>query len=457
MYNSQSRLRAVIGFLTIVLYLTGNVPLLAQSGGPFQITNSAIAGGGGESKDITNNRFGHESTVGEHAAGTLLSNPPYSQTAGLWPSLIGLTPTATLASIGGRVLTGEGAPLGGVTINLGGSRNVRTITDANGIYLFKDIEVGRMYNVIPSRVNYAFSPQELAFSLLTEKTDADFTATLTTVTANPLDTPEFFVRQHYLDFLSREPDQGGFEYWSEQINKCGGDQSCIRNRRIDVSNAFFFELEFQQTGSYVFRLHRAAFGNNQPFPNPDNSNPAEARKLPSYSIFVSDRVQVVGGANLAQSQLALANLLVLRAEFTAKYPANLDSGSFVDAVLATIRDDSGVDLSSQRSALMTLFTSGGRGAVMYRLADDNTQTNMINNRSLIDAEYNRAFVFTQYAGYLRRDPDIAGFLFWLNQVNNAPVRDVPKQHAMVCSFITSAEYQERFSSIRTHSNGECPQ
>jgi hypothetical protein len=314
-----------------------------------------------------------------------------------------------------------------------------------------------MYRVIPSRANYAFSPQELAFSLLTEKTDADFTATLTTVTANPLDTPEFFVRQHYLDFLSREPDTGGFEYWSEQINKCSDDQSCIRNRRIDVSNAFFFELEFQQTGSYVFRLHRAAFGNNQPFPNPDNSNPAEARKLPSYSVFVSDRAQVVGGTNLAQSQLALANLLVLRAEFTAKYPTNLDSGSFIDAVLATIRDDSGVDLSSQRGALMTLFNSGGRGAVMYRLADDNTQTNPINNRHLIDAEYNRAFVFTQYAGYLRRDSDIAGFLFWLNQVNNAPIRDVPKQHALVCSFITSAEYQERFSSIRTHSNGECPQ
>jgi hypothetical protein len=457
MYISQSRLRAVIGFLTIVLYLTSSVPLLAQSGGPFEITNSAIAGGGGESKDVTNNRFGHESTVGEHAAGTLLSKPPYSQTAGLWPSLIGLTPTASTASITGRILSGDGTPLGGVTINLGGSRNARTITDANGNYLFKDIEVGGMYRVAPSRVNYAFSPQELAFSLLTEKNDANFTAMPTTVTANPLDTSEFFVRQHYLDFLSREPDQGGFEYWSEEINKCGSDQSCIRKRRIDVSDAFFFELEFQQTGAYVFRLHRAAFGNNQPFPNPDNSNPAEARKLPSYSIFVSDRAQVVGGANLAQAQLALANLLVLRAEFTAKYPANLDSGSFVDAVLATIRGDSGVDLSAQRSALMTLFTTGGRGAVMYRLADDNIQTNPINNRPLIDAEYNRAFVFTQYAGYLRRDSDIAGFLFWLNQVNASPVRDVTKQHALVCSFITSLEYQQRFSSVITHNNGECPQ
>jgi hypothetical protein len=93
---------------------------------------------------------------------------------------------------------------------------------------------------------------------------------------------------------------------------------------------------------------------------------------------------------------------------------------------------------------------------MYRLADDNAQTNTIHNRAFIDAEYNRGFVVTQYFGYLRRDPDIAGFLFWLNQVNTAPVRDVPKQHALVCSFITSKEYQERFSSVVTHSNSECP-
>jgi hypothetical protein len=171
---------------------------------------------------------------------------------------------------------------------------------------------------------------------------------------------------------------------------------------------------------------------------------------------VSDRARVVGGADLAQMQIALANLMVLRDEFVAKYPNSLDGPSFVDAVLATIRDDSGVDLSSERNALTTLFNSGGRAAVMYCLADDNAQTNTIHNRAFIDAEYNRAFVVTQYFGYLRRDPDIAGFLFWLSQVNTAPVRDVPKQHALVCSFITSTEYQERFSSVVTHNNRECP-
>src|SRR5207302_10340578 len=138
------------------------------------------------------------------------------------------------------------------------------------------------------------------------------------------------------------------------------------------------------------------------------------------------------------------------------YPASLAGPTFVDAVLSTIKLDIGVDLTLQRDALISLFNSGGRGAVIYRLADDNAQSNPINNRTFIDAEYYRAFVITQYFGYLRRDSDIGGFLFWLGQVNRYPLRNGDAQHAMVCSFITSAEYQQRFSPIVTHTNAECP-
>jgi len=276
---------------------------------------------------------------------------------------------------------------------------------------------------------------------------------------NPAEEADFFVRQAYFDFLSRVPDAGGFAFWQNEITQCQSDVQCLRNKRVDVSNAFFYELEFQQTAAYVLRLYRAAFGNNQPFPNPnpDANFPDEEKKLPSYAVFVADRARVIGGANLAQKQQDLANLFITRPEFTAKYPASLSTADqFVDAVLATIQSASGVNLTSQRANLITLFNSGGRGAVMYRLADDNT-SNPIANQPFIDAEYNRTFVLGQYFGYLRRNPDISGFLFWLGQVNGAPLRDVPKQHAMVCSFITSAEYQFRFGPVASRNNNECTQ
>jgi Tol biopolymer transport system component len=278
------------------------------------------------------------------------------------------------------------------------------------------------------------------------------------ITTNPIDTAQFFVRQHYYDFLSRNPDPGGLNFWTGEITQCGSDQACINRKRIDVSNAFYFELEFQQTGSYVYRLYRVAYGNNQPSPNPrpDANYPNEDKKLLSYNSFVNDRARVIGGSDLAQSQLNLANLLIKRPEFLATYPLGLDGPGFVDAVLHKMQTDIGVDLNSQRAGLISLFNSGGRGAVIYRLADDNINTNPINNRAFIDAEYNRAFVATQYFGYLRRNADIAGFIFWLGQVNSGPLRDVDKQHAMVCSFVTSQEYQERFSLAVTHNNAECP-
>jgi hypothetical protein len=302
-----------------------------------------------------------------------------------------------------------------------------------------------------------------------------------TPTTNPLDEARYFVREHYYDFLGRLPDDGGLDYWTNEITQCGANTACINDRRAGVSNAFFYEQEYQQTASFVFLLYRASFGNDQPFPNPDffDSNlsaalHAEAKKLPRNLSFARDRVQVVGGSGLAQSQLALANAFVLRPEFTTRYPASLTTASqFVDAVLTTIRTDSGAELITQRDTLIGHFNTGGRGLVMFHLANDYWNGcnrlpgsppapcvpvgygDAVDNRAFIDAEYNRSFVYSQYSGYLRRDGDIGGFLFWLNQVSTAPPRNVPKQRAMVCSFITSTEYQQRFSPIVSHSNAEC--
>lgn len=272
-------------------------------------------------------------------------------------------------------------------------------------------------------------------------------------TTNLIDVPGYFVRQQYYDLLARLPDPGGLAFWTAEVQMCGGDPTC-RVRRVEVSNAFFYEDEYQRTGSYVFRLYRAAYGNDQPFPNPDNLNPPEARKIPSYAVFVPDRTRVVESPDVAQSQLNLANLFVARPEFIARYPLSLTGPQFVSAILQTIRS-AGTELGPHEDALLNAFNQGGRGAVLYRLADDNPAANPVNNQLFVTNEYNRAFVFTEYAGYLRRDSDIAGFLFWLGKVNAFPVRDPFIQQTMVCAFITSVEYQHRFSPVVTRTNADC--
>jgi hypothetical protein len=79
---------------------------------------------------------------------------------------------------------------------------------------------------------------------------------------------------------------------------------------------------------------------------------------------------------------------------------------------------------------------------------------MIEDEGFKQREYNPAFVLIEYFGYLQRDPDEAGYQFWLDVLNNR----VPGNYqAMVCAFITSAEYQHRFSPIATRNNTDCAQ
>jgi photosystem II stability/assembly factor-like uncharacterized protein len=357
-------------------------------------------------------------------------NPQASVTNGSF------TVTAGPGTISGHITDSVGNALGGVVLTLNGGtqgapQTRKAISDSPGNYRFTAVENGGFYTVTPSLANYGFNPTELSFSLAGDKTDANFTGTATAPpTANPLDTAEFFVRQHYLDFLGREPDQGGFEYWSEQINQCQGDADCVRSRRVGVSAAFFVEQEFQQTGSFIYELYLDALG-----------------RQPTFAEYSADRMQVVGGPTLEAQKQAFAAAFVARAEFATKYASNTTAESFVDALLATVLS-SGVNLSGQRTSLIDRYNTGtsqteSRALVVREVAE---------NAALRAAHYNAAFVLVEYFAYLQRNPDQQGYDFWLNVLN---ARAANNYRGMVCSFITSAEYQRRFSVVVTHGNAEC--
>ena len=339
------------------------------------------------------------------------------------------SPTASRSNVSGAITGAEGTPLAGVTMRLSGSSTATAITNSDGFYRFSGIDTGGFYSVTPELANYHFSPASRSFSLVADKTDAMFTATPNaTISANVIDSAEYFVRQQYLDFLGREPEPGGFNYWSDQMNQCRDDADCVRNGRIDVSAAFFNSQEFADTGSFVYRLYRGTLG----------------RQL-RYNEFAADRAQVIGGPNLEASKAAFANAFVQRAEFAQKYQDATSSAAFVDALLQT-SSAAGVNLSNQRAALLSRYDAGNtltesRALVVRDLVDNTAFTNAVRNES---------FVAMEYFGYLRRSPDAQGYNFWLNVLNTTG-----DSRAMVCSFITSAEYQHRFSSVVTHSNAEC--
>ena len=63
-------------------------------------------------------------------------------------------------------------------------------------------------------------------------------------------------------------------------------------------------------------------------------------------------------------------------------------------------------------------------------------------KAFYDQEFDAAFVFMQYIGYLRRNPDQEGYDFWLGKLKRYG-NWVDAQ--LVLAFIISPEYRARFS------------
>jgi hypothetical protein len=244
------------------------------------------------------------------------------------------------------------------------------------------------------------------------------------VLPNQINDAQFFVRQHYLDFLNRNPDAGGLNYWTGQITQCGNDDLCIKAQRITVSAAFFIEQEFQDTGSFVYRFYKASYG-----------------RRPSNAEFVADRGMVIGGANLEARKQAFANDWVARAAFLQVYPTAMTAEQFVNTLFDTAAL---VPYTAERQQFINDMQNGKTRAQVLR---EVTEISAFKTR-----EYNPSFVLMQYFGYLRRNPDQGGYDFWLNVLDN---RAPNNYRAMVCAFITSREYQERFGPQLRRTNVDC--
>jgi protein-L-isoaspartate O-methyltransferase len=328
-------------------------------------------------------------------------------------------------------------------------------TTALGTLRFAAGETSKTFAVLISQDNYLEGPEALTLTLSNLTGGAVFgvpaTATLTIdddpvePATNPIDDAENFVRQHYHDFLNREPDASGLAFWTNQITSCGTDQACIDNKRIHVSAAFYLSIEFQGTGYFVERLYKTAYGDAT-----GSSTNGGAHTLPvpvvRFSEFLLDTQEIGLGvivgqtgweAALENNKAAFVARFVERARFTTDYPAGMTAAQFVDE----LNSNAGNPLSpAERNQLVSdLSTSTKtRAQVLRAVAEDS---------DLVNAEFNRAFVLMQYFGYLRRNPNAApdsdhtGYDFWLAKLNQFNGDFVAAE--MVKAFITSGEYRRR--------------
>jgi hypothetical protein len=134
---------------------------------------------------------------------------------------------------------------------------------------------------------------------------------------------------------------------------------------------------------------------------------------------------------LATNKQGFIQAFVQRQAFHDTYDVMSNDG-YVD----TLIDHTGVSfMQNERDALVSGLSGNTltRAGVLQQIAED---------ERFVNAKRNETFVMMQYFGYLRRDPDAAGYAFWLNKLNE--FNGNFERAEMVKAFLVSGEYRDRF-------------
>jgi hypothetical protein len=140
---------------------------MPQAGGPYRITRSAIAGGGGHSNGDTLDLTG---TVAQAASGPDLAGDSFALAGGFWTS-------RSSVSVSGRVLNPQGRGVRNALIRLTDQQNstVEIRTGPYGAYQFDGLPPGRTYTLAATSRRFAFTSR--TFNIDEPLTGVDLTAT----------------------------------------------------------------------------------------------------------------------------------------------------------------------------------------------------------------------------------------------------------------------------------------
>ena len=226
-----------------------------------------------------------------------------------------------------------------------------------------------------------------------------FTTVVSALT--PINDTTEFVKQQYLDFLNREAETAGLQYWVGLI-----DSGAMT--RAQVIESFFWSEEFRARIAPIVRLYFAYF-----------------LRIPDYEGLMF----WINAYNSGGSLEAISDFFAGSEEFQQHYGA-LSNEGFVNLIYQNILgrapDPGGYafwvgELNSGRWT---------RGQVMIGFSESAEYKGLTSHE---------VYVTMMYVGMLRRSPEEAGFNFWVNYLDSGN-----SGLALIDGFLNSQEYADRF-------------
>jgi hypothetical protein len=332
-------------------------------------------------------------------------------------------------------------------------------TAALGTLSFAIGETSKPITILISQDSFVEGPEVITLTLSSPTggaalgTPATMSVTIaddaTEPPTNIIDDPNMFVRMHYHDFLNREGDQSGIDFWTGQMSNCGSPDLLVC--RVNVSGAFFLSIEFQQTGYLVERIYKTGYGDATGTSTIGGSHQIFVPVVRANE-FLADTQRVGRGVVVGQTgwetvlennKQAYAQEFVQTSRFITAFPTTMTPAQFVDKLNTNA---GGVLSVNERQSVINLFGNSVNTANVTARAQALRQ--VAEDPDLQSAEFNRAFVLAQYIGYLRRNPndapdsDYTGYDFWYQKLNQFNGDYVAAE--MVKAFIAADEYRHRF-------------
>ena len=307
--------------------------------------------------------------------------------------------------------------------DINGNLLFSTIFGGNNMEVGTGVQVDRNGNIIVAGITFSNNfPAFGAFAVTGSFGGGD--GFVTKFSPSTFTAPRFtcFINQQYRDFLDREGENGGMQFYEEGLSN--GSMSLAQ-----LVNNFIYSPEFAEKNGFLARTYLAFFNNNYL-----TQTTSPNYRIPSYNYMVSMGEHMQNSSSAEQGKLDVIQALLESDEWKSVVGTDLTSGEYVDFLFEHIlaRPAS----QSEKAQYETQLDSG-------QAKEEELALEFLTRQETIERFRHHTVVVMCYLGLLDREAEKGGFDFYMDLLGRGVIDPV----TILNNFLFSPEYGNRLTRL----------